>query len=268
MAEKLLRLSREVRFGLHEHPLPHVDSSNGLAGNPALVGLTPFVAVEVIAVGVADPRLGMLVNIKLIDAVVRENVVEMIRAYYCVREDERAGGDLALHVLARIEERLRAKGVSTESVKLKLSPYLELAVWAKEPKVVEVTELFDFSAAHRLHSAALSAEENLAAFGKCFNANGHGHNYTLAVTVAGVPDARTGAVIAIGELQRVVNSRVIDGFDHKHLNLDCAEFKELNPTVENIARVIFEKLDGGFGGVKLKRVRVWETPKTWAECEG
>ena len=262
-----LRLSREVRLGLHEHPLPRAEASNGFAGNPVLAGLTPFVSLVVTARGAADPATGMLVNIKLLDAVVREAAVEMIRAYYTVREDERPAGDLVVHLFARLAEELAGR-VTLDGVELGLSPYLRLAVERKEKNVVHVTQRFEFSAAHRLHAADLSEAENQEVFGRCTNPNGHGHNYELEVTVAGEPDGH-GRVVAVGELQRIVSSRVLDVFDHKHLNLDCPEFAELNPTVENIARVIYEKLTPAFGGkVRLAHVRVWETPKTWCQYPG
>ncbi|NOS99093.1 MAG: 6-carboxytetrahydropterin synthase [Phycisphaerales bacterium] len=129
-----------------------------------------------------------------------------------------------------------------------------------------MTYAFEFSAAHRLYCASLNAEENRRLFGKCANPNGHGHNYVLEVTVRGIPDAASGVLIGLDALARIVNERVIERFDHKHLNLDCAEFAELNPSVENIARVIFEKLNGAFEPAALDCIRVYETPKTWAEC--
>ena len=132
--------------------------------------------------------------------------------------------------------------------------------------MVRLSERFEFSAAHRLHSPQLSAQANREVFGKCNNPNGHGHNYELEVVIVGEPDSRTGLIMPVGELQRMVNQRVITLFDHKHLNVDCEEFRNLNPTVENIAQVIFDKLaDGLSGAVRLAAVKVWETPKTWSE---
>ena len=83
--------------------------------------------------------------------------------------------------------------------------------------------------------------------------------------MGGTPDGVTGAVYPVHQLQALVNKRVVEVFDHKHLNLDCPEFRAVNPTVENIARVIFEKLGDAFSPAKLLRVRVWETPKTFCE---
>src|SRR6185295_16856816 len=113
-----------------------------------------------------------------------------------------------------------------EAVRLSVSPFLTIGARREELPMVRLSQRFEFSAAHRLHSSALSESDNWQVFGRCNNPNGHGHNYELEVAVAGEPDASTGAVMPVVELQRIVNERVIDAFDHKHLNLDCAEFRE------------------------------------------
>ena len=101
-----------------------------------------------------------------------------------------------------------------------LSPYLSVSVDRKEAGVVKLSQRFEFSAAHRPHSAGLSEEKNWEVFGRCNNPNGHGHNYELEVTVAGGGEAADGAVMPVLELQKIVNERVIAVFDHKHLNVD------------------------------------------------
>ncbi|MBU0639877.1 MAG: 6-carboxytetrahydropterin synthase [Planctomycetes bacterium] len=134
--------------------------------------------------------------------------------------------------------------------------------------MILLTQQFEFSAAHRLHCAALSEADNQRTFGKCNNANGHGHNYLLEVTLVGEPDAQTGAVLPLPAFEQVVKERVIDRLDHQHLNQDTAEFRTLNPSVENIARVIWGLLSNHVAPARLHAVRVWETPKTWAEYSG
>ena len=134
--------------------------------------------------------------------------------------------------------------------------------------MVFLTQQFEFSAAHRLHSAQMSAQQNHQVFGKCNNPSGHGHNYLLEVAVAGVPDGRTGAVLSLPRFEQTVKERVIDRLDHMHLNTDVAEFHDLNPSVENIACVIWKLLEGHVAPAKLHRIRVWETAKTCAECTG
>ena len=134
--------------------------------------------------------------------------------------------------------------------------------------MMRLTQSFEFSAAHRLFSAELSDAENRRLFGKCSNPNGHGHNYVVEVTVCGTNSADKGTVTDVGHIDRVVLERVIEPFDHKNLNLECPEFAQLNPSVENIARVIWDRLKGAFAGCRLASVRVWETPKTCAEYTG
>ncbi len=129
--------------------------------------------------------------------------------------------------------------------------------------IVHLSRKYTFSASHRLYTDHLSFEENEAIFGKCANPNGHGHNYQLEVTVRGNEGG-----VSLPAMERVVMTEVVDRFDHKHLNEDCEEFSALNPTVENITRIVWEKLEGKFGTSRLVRVRVWETPKTYAEYTG
>jgi len=132
--------------------------------------------------------------------------------------------------------------------------------------MVRLSQKFEFSASHRLHSAQLSDEENRKCFGKCNNPNGHGHNYEVQVTLAGQPD-ESGSFIDIPAFERVVAQTVIDKFDHKNLNVEVTEFRELMPSVENIAMVIFRMLKPKFAEqrARLAAVTVWETPKTWCE---
>jgi 6-pyruvoyltetrahydropterin/6-carboxytetrahydropterin synthase len=149
-----------------------------------------------------------------------------------------------------------------------VSPYARFFVSSGVGDMVGLTRSFEFSAAHRLGCPDLSDEENRRLFGKCSHPGGHGHNYVLEVTVRGTPSRETGLIVALSRLDAIVKARVVDAFDHKNLNVDCAEFAELNPTVENIARVIWRRLHGALDPVELAVVRVWETPKTCAEYSG
>ena len=261
-------LSRQLRFGLHSEDVSAAAVANGFAGHPALLGLAPFLTLTAGIRGQVDDATGMLVNIKQIDQTLREQAAPMVRAYYYGRQPEQGSGGGGFASAAGGYAGLRICRRKLVTLELGLSPYLSLCVDRKEPTVAQISQRFEFSAAHRLHSGALSAEENRRVFGKCNNPNGHGHNYELEVTVTAVPAAETGVVFPVEELQRIVHARVVSVFDHKHLNLDCAEFQRVNPTVENIARVIFEALDGAFVPARLKRVRVWETPKTMCEYDG
>jgi 6-pyruvoyltetrahydropterin/6-carboxytetrahydropterin synthase len=130
---------------------------------------------------------------------------------------------------------------------------------------------YALSASHRLHSDALTAEENQAAYGKCNNPHGHGHNYTLEVTVAGEPDPVTGFVVDLKWLKDVMEREVLAVYDHKHLNLDVPEFKNAIPTTENIAIAVWKRLEPvmtAAGGARLSRIRIYETPEIFAEYRG
>jgi 6-pyruvoyltetrahydropterin/6-carboxytetrahydropterin synthase len=122
-----------------------------------------------------------------------------------------------------------------------------------------------FNAAHRLHNPSLSDAENALIFGKCNYVNYHGHNYELIVKVIGEIDPKTGYVIDLKILSDLINQNVIEKFDHKNLNLDTIEFKDLNPTAENIAMVIYnlirKKLDKQY---ELKVV-LYETERNYVE---
>jgi 6-pyruvoyltetrahydropterin/6-carboxytetrahydropterin synthase len=123
------------------------------------------------------------------------------------------------------------------------------------------------SASHRLHRDALSDAENRAAYGKCNNPHGHGHNYVVEVMVGGVVASDTGMVLNMAELDRVVSARVIERFDHANLNHDPL-FANRVPTTENLCRAVFELIDGSVGPAQLERVRVEETENNFFEYAG
>ena len=122
-----------------------------------------------------------------------------------------------------------------------------------------------FNAAHRLHQSDWSEEKNREIFGKCNNPSFHGHNYELIVKVTGVPDPLTGYVMDLKLLSDLIKEKVLDRFDHKNLNLDTEEFKNLNPTAENISIVIYELLRTHIPADKEVQVRLYETPRNFVE---
>lgn len=122
-----------------------------------------------------------------------------------------------------------------------------------------------FNAAHRLHNAMWDESKNNAVFGKCNNPSYHGHNYELIVKVTGVPDATTGFVIDLKLLSDIIDDNVLNKFDHKNLNLDTEEFKNLNPTAENIAIVIYNILRDKIDGELDLQVRLYETERNFVE---
>lgn len=125
-----------------------------------------------------------------------------------------------------------------------------------------------FNAAHRLFNPNWSDEQNQNVFGKCSNPNYHGHNYQLEVAVKGEIDPDTGYVIDIENLKRLIKEKIEERFDHKNLNLDTKEFKSLNPTAENIAKVIWQILRAELSSDLELKVRLYETERNFVECEG
>ena len=137
--------------------------------------------------------------------------------------------------------------------------------------MIHLTRRATFSAAHYYWNDGWSAEKNEQVFGRCANRKGHGHNYTLEVTVAGSPDPVTGFVVDLKWLKDVMEREVLAAYDHRHLNLEVAEFAKAIPTTENIAIAAWKRLEPAIaeaGGARLSRVRVYETPEIFAEYRG
>jgi 6-pyruvoyltetrahydropterin/6-carboxytetrahydropterin synthase len=134
--------------------------------------------------------------------------------------------------------------------------------------MILLTRKAEFSAAHYYWNEDFSAEENARIFGKCANRNGHGHNYTLEVTVEGNVDPVSGFVIDLKWLRDVIESEVIKVYDHRHLNLEVPEFQKTIPTTENIAIAIWNRLEPKLAGARLHRVRIYEMPELFADYFG
>ena len=125
-----------------------------------------------------------------------------------------------------------------------------------------------FNAAHRLFRKDWDDEKNKAVFGKCNNPNFHGHNYELEIGVTGDIDQETGFLIDIERLKRIIKEEIEDYLDHKNLNLDIPEFKELNPTMENISVLIWNKLRNRLESRFEITVKLFETPRNFVIYKG
>ncbi|AFL82866.1 6-pyruvoyl-tetrahydropterin synthase [Belliella baltica DSM 15883] len=135
---------------------------------------------------------------------------------------------------------------------------MKIAVYRKE----------HFNCAHRLHNPSLSEEKNEKVFGKCNNKNYHGHNYDLTVKLVGPVDPETGYVFDMKVLSDIIKINVLNKFDHKNLNLDTDEFKDLNPTAENIAVVIWNILRKEIDNKYELTIRLYETERNFVEYDG
>jgi 6-pyruvoyltetrahydropterin/6-carboxytetrahydropterin synthase len=229
--------------------------------------------------GNINQRTGMVINIKQLDHILKHLTAAFDHKF--INLDHPAflhiiptTENIALNLYQSIQDELRHL-LGTEHgyyslvrVVLQEDPTLWAYVVNTEGQpMISLTKSFSFSAAHRLHSPILSAEENHRVFGKCNNLHGHGHNYELEVTVTGGVDPPTGMLIDLSVLMQIVQNEIIDRFDHKHLNQDTTEFSTLNPTGENIVKVVWDLLTPKLSG-KLVKIGLWETPKTFFEYRG
>lgn len=262
----MIKLSREIRFAL---ALPDRVSTrstaNTWAGWPASDLLVPHLTLRCILKGNPDPVTGYLCNIKVVDDMLQEIVTNHLRPLYWETEEV----PNTISVVSSIAQiacqrwpNLPGANGAIEAIELDCSPYTRYVVFSQEPSMVLLTQQFEFSAAHRLHCRQLSEEQNRQIFGKCNHPSGHGHNYVVEVSV-GVNDQEHG----LNHLEATVKRTVIDRLDHKHLNEDIEQFQDVNPSVENIAKQIFVWLKSELTPLILQKVRVYETPKTWAECD-
>lgn len=274
----MLELSRTVRFCLNDvSPASRVSldtpKHNTHAAWPAMRGLGRYYELRVTCAGEADPATGYFINIKRIDEAVREHVLPDLESWVAAPEGA-AGvpmGELMRQIFVSLHEPLRG---AVSAVTLVLTPTYNLTIRSiDDMDRVILRQRYEFSAAHRLHVPGKSDEENRKLFGKCNNPAGHGHNYGVEVAVSCPLDPQ-GAILSPEELDAVVNKRVIDRLDHKHLNVDVPEFRELNPSVENIAKVVWDFLAPHLGeagpaeGARLHELSVWETEKTVCTYRG
>ena len=133
---------------------------------------------------------------------------------------------------------------------------------------VTVSRKAHFNAAHRLYRKDWSFEKNEEIFGKCNNPNFHGHNYELIVSVTGNIDEETGYVIDMKVLKDIIKTEVEDAFDHKNLNVEVPEFKNLNPTAENIVVVIYNKIKSKINADFDLEITLYETPRNFVKYSG
>src|SRR5579859_7514740 len=133
---------------------------------------------------------------------------------------------------------------------------------------VFVTRQVHFNAAHRLYNRSQSRAWNERTYGPCANPNGHGHNYVLEATVRGRPDPRTGYVLDLVELKRVLEHAVVGPCDHRHLNRDVPFLKGVIPTTENLVVAFWHRIAPRIKAGELYSVRLFETPRNFAEYRG
>jgi len=257
-------LARHIRFSINPFLGEQVHGYNSYASKPCGEGFALFFGLWVELSGPVDADTGFVVNVTEIDRQARAKAVPLFVLRVCERF--RAGRHMALSDVVALLKDAWAQlqggfgGPELSGMCLELNPFRKVAVCAEDCAVYYFSEKFEFAAMHTLWNAKFSEDKNLDVFGKCANPAGHGHNYVVEVTVER-PTA--GPELEIGQFEKTVHDAFIQSVDHKNLNVQVPEFADLNPTVENIAQVAWQRLDGRFSGAKLSRVTVWENDKTY-----
>lgn len=272
----MLSLVRTVRFCLTGSPDESATPClNPYAAWPAMRGLSRYYEIEVEAQGQPDPRTGYFLDIKVMDAAVREAALPILRA--AVSGSAQSAADTPMGaLLARLFAAVCARlGPCLVRLELRLTPTFTLAVSRPSkdamPTFLEVRQQYDFAAAHRLAVPELSDAQNAALFGKCSNPAGHGHNYKVEVVARAAveADGHTALTRDPSLMDRWVEDALIRRLDHKHLNCDVPEFKARNPSVEHIAQQAFAWLAAAAPkDCALVEVSVWETEKTRCVIRG
>lgn len=265
-------LRREQTFAAaHHYRLPWLDESEAerLFG-PLNIHGHNYVLHVTIRGEISDDH-GMVENLKTIKSVIVDRVITDLDrkflnddiAYF--KDKSPTLENLAGFIWGRLEPAY--PNGALHEIRITEEPELYLDKKAGSDDMF-LTRGYHFCAAHRLHQKSLSEAENRALFGKCTNPSGHGHNYRVEVTIKGAVDERTGTICNIRDVDKLVDEKVIDYLDHMHLNCDIPEFASMNPTAENIARVIWERLGPNPGGAALHRVRLHETDRNVADYYG
>jgi 6-pyruvoyltetrahydropterin/6-carboxytetrahydropterin synthase len=224
--------------------------------------------LDVTITGKLDPLTGMVMNMTELKAIVGEVLEEFDHKH--LNEDTPYFRDQVptTENIVRVLWRLIAARLPASARLAHLRLYELNDLWADYDGAEEAifARAYSFSAAHRLHAPALSDEENRAIYGKCNNPNGHGHNYTLEVSVAGPPDAATGMIIDMATMDRAVRA-VLDQLDFHHLDREIAAFATKPSTAEHIVVYLWDELAPRFEG-RLRHLKLWETRKNVFEYAG
>ena len=250
----MLRLTRAINLT--------IDAADGRVtqgwGGQISLGRVP-VRLWVTLEGPPAPATGFLVNVADIKAAFQEALKQ---------QRLKAQNPADLFDWARQVVRQRFAPLKLIRLKLELNEQLTLTSRPEDYDMVQVTKKYELAAAHKLWNDDWDQQHNFEVFGKCSNPRGHGHNYTVEITIRGKPDRKTGRLADLQEMDQLVRQNILDRFDHKNFNEDTVEFAHLIPTVENMAKVFYELLDGKFEKAQLTRVAVWETADTYAEYFG
>ena len=280
----MIAMTRRIAFSAGVIDWPTGCDAASAAGPPDAYGHN--YVLDVTVRGEISPKTGVVVNIKDIDRVVRERVVDLLHhktIHGQVPEFERrpvTPEALAVWIAGTLQDALPPE-TTLAAVRIEETP-LVAAEWVARqpipmkseqsntnPTLMRSTRIYEFAASHRLHSPQLTDDENRELFGKCNYANGHGHNYTLEITVEGPVDPVSSRVMCPATLDEIVNREVVDRYDHRHFNYDVPEFKDLVPSTEVVTKMIWERLVAEIPPpARLASVLIRETARNIFEYRG
>ncbi len=260
-----MQLTREVRLFLGPvDSTGTVRTTNSWSGGPNLDPLSPRIQLRLTIRGQPDARSGIVADIRRLDQAAPLAVQDLLASRPGAPGVYYAPQAWLVRLWPEVAQRL-APAIELEILEVAVSPQQSYRMYREDPQVLFVTRQYEFSAAHRLHAPQLTDAENSELFGKCNRPHGHGHNYVMDVCWSGPVDEAKGTILSDATLDGIVREAVLDRLDHRFLNIEVPEFQEQNPTVENMARVIWGWLEGRLEPATLERIRLYETPKTWAD---
>lgn len=264
------KLTKKVRFTINPFSSKDENTSGAakFTSTPEM-GLSIFLELAVEVAGEVESSTGFVVNIIDIDKEVRQYAIpvfaEQIRENFqkgkCINLFETA--NLLKSAWGQLADKFGQANLS--KLTLALNPFKNLAIDCEDCKMIYLSEKFEFAATHKLWNDKFSPDRNFEIFGKCANPSGHGHNYTVEVTLS-IPLAESN--FAMGDFGQIVEDEFTKLVDHKNLNVDVPYFTKTIPTMENIAVFAWENLKGKFGSANLYCITVWETDKTYCSYYG
>ena len=258
-------LSRQIRFSLDPFSDMQTQGFNSYASKPCGNGLGIYFSLWVDLASELDRDTGFVVNVSQIDQAVRRDVVPLFEnMIHETFQNRQTPTFISLvSVLKKswgvLRDSFQPKVVSQLS--LELDPFRRITIQSNEAKMFIVSEKFEFSAMHQLWNNKFDETKNFEVFGKCANTAGHGHNYILEVSVEKTIQSQDDRWHS--EFERDVKEHFLGLVDHKNLNIDVTEFKSLNPTVENLSFMAWQKLHKKLKNAKLHKVVVWENDRTF-----
>ncbi|MHC5157005.1 MAG: 6-pyruvoyl trahydropterin synthase family protein [Planctomycetota bacterium] len=258
-------LSRQIRFSIDPFSAEREMGYNSYASKPCVEGLGLYLALWVDLKSRLNPDTGFVVNVSEIDKIVHQTAIpifiQMISSAFTAQQTVSLSG--LASILKRCWKEIQTGFRTNEltRLRLELSPFQAISIEAEDAGMFTFGEKFEFAAMHRLWNEKFDAAKNTELFGKCANPAGHGHNYILEVQVQCEPHLLDAGWKV--DYQKVIKEEFLDSVDHKNLNEDVPEFRTLNPTVENLSFLAWQKLAGKLKNAKLFKVTVWENDRTY-----